>query len=193
MVKAERKAEGGKEQALTKRVPIPEGVSVQVTGRTVRVSGGAYVLEKTFSDPRTNALISVTNDNGTVVVSATSDRKKVRAMTGTIVASVRRMITGVTSGYTYTMRIFSVHFPMNVTVKDRDIQIKNFLGEKTLRTTHVHGNVSIKVDKETIVVSGPSKEDVSQTCANIESAVRMSKKDRRIFQDGIYMESKSAR
>jgi len=35
-------------------------------------------------------------------------------------------------------------------------------------------------------LTGPNKDDVGQTCGNIEQACRISKYDRRIFQDGIY-------
>ena len=47
----------------------------------------------------------------------------------------QNLITGVTKGYEYKMRLVYAHFPININIEDagRTIEIRNFLGEKRVR------------------------------------------------------------
>lgn len=51
----------------------------------------------------------------------------------TICSHVDNMITGVTKGYLYKMRFCYAHFPINVSITGRVVEIRNFLGEKRVR------------------------------------------------------------
>ena len=113
-----------------------------------------------------------------------------RAVVGAIAAGIRNAVTGVTSGYKYSMKIFYSHFPLSVTIKGDEIQIKNFLGEKGARLARIVGDSKVVVDKDEIFVTGTDSEKVGQTCANIEQACKISKRDRRVFLDGIYIHKK---
>jgi len=146
---------------------------------------------KKFSDPRFDEYIKIKKEGNHIILSCDSTRKKSKSLFGSTVSGIKRMFAGVSHGYTYKMKIFSVHFPMNITIKDNNVLIKNFLGEKTLRIAKIRGKASVKVDKDELIVTGTDKEEVGQTCGNIEKAVKISKKDHRIFQDGIYLEKKS--
>ena len=56
-----------------------------------------------------------------------------------------------------------------------------------------HHKVEVRVENKTdVVVKGADREKVGQTAANIESACKIKKRDRRVFQDGIYIVSKGA-
>ncbi len=46
------------------------------------------------------------------------------------------------------------------------------------------------MDGEELTISGPSIEDVGQTAADIEQLTRVSGKDTRVFQDGVYITQK---
>ena len=53
------------------------------------------------------------------------------------------------------------------------------------------GEVQVRVEnKVDVIVSGADREKVGQTAANIERACKIRKRDRRVFQDGIYIVSK---
>jgi len=52
------------------------------------------------------------------------------------------------------------------------------------------GDTEVIVSGEDIIVKGLSKEDVSQTAANIERATKVKKKDPRVFLDGIFVYEK---
>ncbi|MGC9122247.1 MAG: 50S ribosomal protein L6 [Thermogladius sp.] len=168
-------------------VEVPEGVSVQVDGMRVKVRGPLGELERDFSHAR-GILIRV-EDNKVVVEGFYLDRKK-KALVGTIAAHISNMITGVTKGFTYKLKIIYSHFPITVQVdeKNRDVRIKNFLGEKADRIAKIFGEkVKVKVSGEDVIVTGIDIEEVGQTAANIERATRIRDLDRRIFADGIYI------
>lgn len=174
---------------MEKRIAIPEKVEIKIEDRKVIVKGPKGELLKNFDNPKFNKAITIEND-GEFVIKTESEERKIKAMVGTIASHVKNMITGVTTGFKYTMKIFYSHFPMSVTVKDSEIHVKNFLGEKGARIAKISGKTEISVDKENIVLTGNNVEDVSQTAANIEKSCKLSKRDKRVFQDGIYISGK---
>ena len=97
------------------------------------------------------------------------------------------MITGVTKGYQYKLKIVFSHFPISVKLQDKSVLIENFTGERRPRRIKLIGNVKVKIEPDDIVVEGANLEEVSQTAANIEQATRVRNKDPRVFLDGIYV------
>jgi large subunit ribosomal protein L6 len=130
--------------------------------------------------------------DGVVIESPEEDRKTVATM-GTFESHVRNMVFGVTDGWEYQMEVFYSHFPMQVEVQDGDVVISNFLGEKSPRRTTIHGDTQVQVDGEEVTLSGPDKEAVGQTAADIEQLTRVNDKDTRVFQDGVYITQKPSR
>ena len=78
-------------------------------------------------------------------------------------------------------------------VKDREVLIKNFLGEKTPRKIKLKNEVDVKVDKDVITINSIGKELAGQTAANFETATRIRNRDKRVFQDGIFIINKNGR
>jgi large subunit ribosomal protein L6 len=175
---------------IEKKVAIPDGVTVEADKLRIMVKGPKGELEKDFDSPVFNDVISI-GKNDAVVIKSTNDSRKFAAMTGTICSHIKNMILGVTIGFRYKMKIFYSHFPMSISVKDGRVEIKNFLGEKGARTASIIGNTSVKVAKDELVLEGINIEDLGQTCANIEQACKIGRKDRRVYQDGIYLSEKS--
>jgi len=128
-----------------------------------------------------------------VVVESAEDDRKTAATVGTFESHVRNMVFGVTDGWEYQMEVFYSHFPMQVAVENGDVVISNFLGEKSPRRTPVHGDTEVQVDGEELTLSGPDIEAVGQTAADIEQLTRVTNKDTRVFQDGVYITSKPSR
>jgi len=100
------------------------------------------------------------------------------------------MITGVTRGYRYRLKIVFSHFPVSVKVEGDKVIIENFLGEKAPRIAKIVGDVKVRVEKDDVIVEGIDIEAVGQTAANIELATKISDFDRRVFVDGIYIYKK---
>jgi len=165
---------------------IPENVKVEVQGLKVKVSGEKGELEREFKEKG----IKIEKVDQKLLVSSESERKKMRALLGTIVAHVKNMIKGVTKGFTYKLKVVYSHFPVTVKVEGDKVLIQNFLGERVPRVAKIVGNTQVKVEGSEITVSGINIEEVGQTAANIEQACRIVGYDRRKFLDGIYIVSK---
>lgn len=171
-------------------VSVPQGVKASVHGRRITMEGPKGRIEKEFDDPRFNEFIALTEKDGNIVIAFGGDKRKTKAMAGTIRAHAKNMAAGVAKGYTYKLKIVYTHFPITVAQEKGKIHVKNFLGEKGSRTASVVGESKVAIDKEHIVVTGANLEAVSQTAANIERACKLRGRDRRIFQDGIYITKK---
>jgi large subunit ribosomal protein L6 len=82
---------------------------------------------------------------------------------------------------------------MQVDVEGDEVVIQNFLGEKAPRRTQIRGDTDVEIDGEDVTINGPSIEDVGQTAADIEQLTRVTDKDTRVFQDGVYIVEKPAK
>ncbi len=166
-----------------KQISIPSDCRVTLEGKTVVVSGPKGTLRRTFMDPA----IQIEMSNNEVLVSTEVQRKRTRALVGTIIAHMRNMFEGVRFGHSYQMKIVSALFPITVEQKGREIFIKNLIGERGVRKCRVCGDVDVKITEDDITITGIDLEAVAQTAANIQIASRIHKKDRRVFLDGIYV------
>jgi large subunit ribosomal protein L9e len=103
------------------------------------------------------------------------------------------MITGVTKGYKYKMRFCYAHFPINVACNANTVEIRNYLGEKTVRRIELLEGVKYhRTDdvKDQIEISGIDINKVSLSCARITQSTCAKHKDIRKFLDGIYVSEK---
>jgi len=169
-----------------KSVGVPEGVDVKIEGRTIFVKGEKGALTRDFSE----APLSLQLEDKKVIVQASWPRKREAALVGTVAAIIQNMITGVTKGYTYKLKIVFSHFPISVKVKEKKVSIENFTGERSPRLTRIMGDVKVSLKEDDVIVQGISLEDVSQTAANVERATKVKNKDPRVFLDGIFVYEK---
>lgn len=174
---------------MEKTVQIPDGVDVHIDGMHIAVKGIKGELSRDFGDPRFNGLINIEKKDSVIHVSGKGS-KIISAMVGTIAAHIRNMVAGAENGFRYDMKIMYTHFPMTVSVTGKEVQIKNFFGEKGLRIARIVGDTEVKIDKDAITLTGIDVEELGQTAANIERACKLTGRDRRIFQDGIFMTEK---
>ncbi|HDD26889.1 MAG TPA: 50S ribosomal protein L6 [Acidilobales archaeon] len=175
------------EAVFEAKVKIPEGVEVSIDGYKVMVKGPKGILERTFNFAKG---IEIVKEDNEVIVRAYFPKRRVKAVVGSIAAHIRNMITGVTRGYRYRLKIVFSHFPVSVKVEGDKVIIENFLGEKAPRIAKIVGDVKVRVEKDDVIVEGIDIEAVGQTAANIELATKISDFDRRVFVDGIYIYKK---
>ncbi|HYU88224.1 MAG TPA: 50S ribosomal protein L6 [Candidatus Bathyarchaeia archaeon] len=175
-------------ETLQRTVSIPDQVSVQVEGRTVKVKGPLGSLQEDLS----HLPVSIDVDDNKVRLETSWPRKREIGMLGTAAAHVRNMLKGVTQGYRYELRTVYAHFPVTVKVdeKAKVLKIENFTGEKTPRYAKIVEGVKVDVKGEDISVEGIDLKSVSQTAANIQDSTKIKKKDLRVFLDGIYVSGK---
>ena len=175
-------------ETLQRTVSIPDRVSVQVEGRTVKVKGPLGSLQEDLS----HLPVSIKVNDNKVQLETAWPRKREIGMLGTAAAHVRNMLKGVTQGYRYELRTVYAHFPVTVKVdeKAKVLKIENFTGEKTPRYAKIVEGVKVDVKGEDISVEGIDLKSVSQTAANIQDSTKIKKKDLRVFLDGIYVSGK---
>jgi len=165
---------------------IPDDVTADVDHLDLTVEGpnGSVTRRLWYPD------VDVSVDDGAVVGASDASDAKTTATVGTFESHVENMFHGVTEGWEYEMEVFYSHFPMQVNVEGDEVVIENFLGEKAPRRTTIHGDTDVSVDGEELTVSGADKEAVGQTAADIEQLTKVSGKDNRVFQDGVYITRK---
>jgi len=177
---------------LEENIALPAGVTASYAGRMLTVKGPKGTLAREFFDPR----ISLTVAEG-IRLRMELPRRAEKARFGTWVAHIRNMVRGAGKGFEYTMKIVYSHFPIKTTVKAsgkrKEVIIENFLGERFPRKAAIVGDCEVKISGDQVMITGPDKEAVGQTSANIELATRIKNYDPRVFQDGIYIVSKGVK
>ncbi|KAL7914682.1 60S ribosomal protein L9-A [Trichoderma velutinum] len=162
---------------------IPEGVKVNIKTRIVTVEGPRGKLTKNlghlavnFGHPKKNT-ISIEIHHG--------NRKNVATLR-TVRSLIENLITGVTKGFKYKMRYVYAHFPINVNLDKNketglfEVEIRNFIGEKIVRRVTMHEGVDVeisKAQKDELILTGNSLENVSQSAADIQQICRVRNKD----------------
>lgn len=167
---------------------IPADVTAETDRFDLVVSGPEGEVRKRLWYPD----VSISVDNDTVVIETDQTDAKTTATVGTFESHIRNMFYGATNGWEYEMEVHYAHFPMQVRVDGEDVVIENFLGEQAPRRTGIHGDTAVQVEDERVILSGPDKEAVGQTAADIEQLTRVPGKDTRVFQDGVYITNKPA-
>ena len=167
-------------------IEIPDDVSAETDHLELTVEGpnGSVTRRLWYPD------VEVTVEDGVVAIASENEDAKTNATVGTFESHVANMIHGVTDGWEYTMEVYYAHFPMQVTVEGDEVIIENFLGERAQRRTPIRGDTDVQVDGETVTLTGSDKEAVGQTAADIEQLTKVTDKDTRVFQDGVYIVEK---
>ena len=128
-----------------------------------------------------------------IIIKTQKSTKREKKQIKTILSHVKNMIKGMEDDFTYKLQICSLHFPMTVSIKENFVIVKNFLGETKERKARILEGSEVKIENEIITVTSSNKEAAEQTAANIEKITRVRNKDRRIFQDGVFMIEKSGK
>jgi large subunit ribosomal protein L6 len=177
---------------ISHSIALPEGASASIAGDVITVSKDGQSLSREFRHHK----VEVRAVNGDLEVFVNLPRRSDKALAGTWAAHLRNMALGVDEGFEYRLKAVFSHFPMSLKVDGKKMIINNLFGEKVPRVAKLPwspAEVEVRVENKTdVVVRGADREKVGQTAANIERACRIKKRDRRVFQDGIYIVSKGA-
>jgi large subunit ribosomal protein L6 len=168
-------------------IDIPKEIDVSINEDTISVKKGENEIKREFPG------ISFEKKDNSLLISKKRATKREIKHVNTIVAHVKNMFKGVQQKFKYELQICSVHFPMNVSVQGCYLHVKNFLGESGERKAKLLPGVDVNIEKDKIIVESNNIESAGQTAANIESATKVRGKDKRIFQDGIYIINKAGR
>lgn len=102
-------------------------------------------------------------------------KKKQLASLRTACSHVANMITGVTKGFQYKMRMVYAHFPVNVAIEKKGavVEVRNFLGERRVRVINMLEGCTCErsATKDELVIKGNDIDNVSRSCALINQSV----------------------
>lgn len=140
-------------------VPVPEGVSVEINGQSVKAKGSKGELSLVAHDE-----VSVVMEDGNVRVQPRSKSQTARALWGTTWANVRNILTGVSEGYTKNLELHGVGYRANLQGTKLNLQ----LGLSHDVNYDIPQGVQLAVDKQTrISITGIDKQLVGQVAAEI--------------------------
>src|ERR1700694_254082 len=160
----QRQASGGELMSRVGKspIPVPDGVSIELSGRVVRVRGPQGKLERPIPGE-----ITVRQEDSTLVVERPDDQRQNRALHGLTRSLVNNMVVGVTSGFTKELEIVGVGYRA---VAKGPNQLELALGFSHPVNVEAPEGISFEVPIATrILVKGIDKELVGQVAANIRS------------------------
>ena len=175
-------------------LPVPDGVEVSLKARKITVKGPRGTLFRDFTHVPHVDMIYDKEKSQIVVTMFFSARKRLSCLR-TVTSHMSNLFDGVTKGFRYKMRAVYAHFPVNLNIgsKGEKIEIRNFLGEKRMRSCTMAPGVTIKRDetvKDGLILEGNDIDNVSKSAALIHMSCLVKKKDIRKFLDGFYVSEK---
>ena len=171
---------------------VPKGVKITIKSKKVEVKGKHGDLTRDFKHLPIELYLG---DGGKKVIARMYFAKsKQCSMLNTVCSHINNLFDGVQKKFEYKMRLVYAHFPINVNIINggKTIEIRNFLGEKVVRTVHMIPGVTVDKSastKDELVVTGTDIENTGRSAALIHQSCLCKKKDIRKFLDGIYVSS----
>src|SRR3990167_8507179 len=143
-----------------KIIEVPSGVTVVIESGLVKVKGPKGELE--YKIPRE---LKITILENKIAVLPIAKSKRTPALWGTIRAVIANMISGVTNGFEKKLEIEGIGYKAQAQGDDLVL----YLGFSHQIFFKIPDGIKVDVSKNTIAVSGISKELVGQTAANIRA------------------------
>lgn len=174
---------------LNATVEIPEGVEVKIEKGLISAKGPKGEVSRRLLSKK----IEITLEGKEIKLTAKKATKREKTLMGTFKSHIKNIVQGANEGFIYKMKVCSSHFPITAEVKDKQFSIKNYLGENVPRELTLKDGVDVKVEGDIINIESPDKELAGTTASAIEELCKIRNKDRRIFQDGIFMIEKAGK
>ena len=172
---------------LRREIEVPEGINVEVKGKTVIMKKDSNELQK-----RAYRGTEISMQGNKIIIETKKAGREKKRNFGTFVGHIKNMVEGLSKGFEYELEICNVHFPMTVDFdKSKNmISINNLLGEKIPRTLKMSDKVEIEIKAPKITVKSYDIEAAGQAAANLEIVSKVRNRDRNKFQDGIFITKK---
>lgn len=142
-----------------KPVLVPQGVTANVEGQTVKVKGPKGALQLVIPDE-----VAVKMDKAGIQVDPRNETKRARSMWGTSRTLINNLMTGVTKGYERKLEINGVGY--RAAVQGKNLQLS--LGYSHEVNYPIPEGIAIATPKPTeIVITGIDSKKVGQVAAEI--------------------------
>jgi large subunit ribosomal protein L6 len=139
-------------------IEIPSGVTATIEGRQIKVVGTKGELNLRFSK-----LLSISIEGNVINVKTNDESKEADSLSGLTRTLVDNMVKGVSEGYEKKLEFVGVGYRAAMEGKD----LVMHLGFSHPVRYSPREGIEIKVEKNTITVSGIDKQLVGQTAAEI--------------------------
>ena len=170
-------------EKIIREIELPDSTSAVLEDNFLLIEGPKGAIKRELK--QFDILIKI--ENRKIILESGINTKVVKKLLGSLTAHIKNMIRGSLQNYVYTLKICSGHFPMNVSVTNNRLTVKNLLGEKVPRVLQLKEGADVKVEGDLIYVKSVNKETAGQVSADIEQLTRRPGYDQRVFQDGIYL------
>jgi|ETNmetMinimDraft_21_1059911.scaffolds.fasta_scaffold49438_3 large subunit ribosomal protein L6 len=164
-------------------VELPEGVTMKIDKNKVTLTKSENSLSRKFP----TSMLTISQEKNNIKLKGNSHNAKNRAIVGTFNAHINNMLKGLEKPFLYKLRIASVHFPMTAAINNNIFELKNFIGGKKIRKAIIPKDVDITVNGSEIEISSRDIELAGLSANRLEQLTRIVKRDRRVFQDGIFI------
>ncbi len=141
-------------------IKIPSGVSVEIGKSEIKINGPKGSLTQF-----TMSGISVKQDGDELVLSRSSEDRKIRAKHGLMRALLANMVQGVMDGFSKKLELNGVGYRVNMAGSD----LKFNIGLSHDVTYKIPEGISANVEQNTVTISGVSKQKVGQVAAEIRA------------------------
>lgn len=140
-------------------VAVPKGVTVDIKGQDITVSGPKGKLAVRLVDE-----VAASMEDGNIRIMPRNDNRQGRTMWGMQRTLVNNMVTGVTSGFTTKLEITGVGY--RAAVQGKVLQLQ--MGYSHDVVYPIPGDVQIACERPTaIAITGIDKQRVGQVAAEI--------------------------
>ncbi len=140
-------------------VALPSGVDVQIDGQAVTVQGPLGALSQSFHRD-----MSISRDNGTVVVTRPSDSGEHKALHGLTRSLINNMVIGVSAGFEKNLQLVGVGY--RAAQSGKGVTLSVMLSHQV--TVEPPPGITVEVQGTTrIRVRGIDKQAVGQIAAEI--------------------------
>jgi large subunit ribosomal protein L6 len=142
-----------------KPVPVPSGVTANVSGQTISVKGPKGTQQLVLHDQVTAKM-----EQGAVQIDPRTDSKRARAMWGTTRSLLANIMTGVSNGFERRLEITGVGY--RAAVQGKNLQLA--LGYSHEVNYPIPEGITIATPRPVeIVITGIDKQKVGQVAAEI--------------------------
>lgn len=173
-------------QHIIEKIEIPSGVECSFHNQTFTCKKSGHELSRHIDEPS----LSIHVKGQEIIIEILKGNKSHLNLVRSTAAHINNLLNGLESEYEYQMDACNVHFPMTLKVDKNKLIITNFLGEKKTREALILPHVTVDLKGTKLTIKSRNKEAAGQTVANIEKATKVRNRDRRVFQDGIYLTSR---
>ncbi len=176
-------------QEIKQPVKIPEGITCKIDNSKLICAKDDKTLTRNLNYPG----ITFKMEGDSIVLCCKKANKIQYKKIRTLQAHLENIFRGLQKQYIYKLEICHVHFPMTAKIEGDELLLTNFLGEKSPRKAKILPGVQVNVKGSEMTLTSHNKEAAGQTAANIEKTTKIKNRDRRIFQDGIFITEKPGR